>query len=53
MMLLCQDNVTEWDIRSWYWQPGFFMGLHYKVAMNAPLSQIGSRPHMTLDVART
>ena len=29
-----QDNVTEWDIRSWFWQPDFPMGQHYKVAMS-------------------
>ena len=27
----CQDNVSEWDIRSWCWQPGLPVGWHYKV----------------------
>ena len=22
----CQDNATEWDIRSWSWRPGFPVG---------------------------
>ena len=25
----CQDNVTEWDVRPWCWQPGFPMGQNY------------------------
>ena len=29
----CQDNVTEWDSRSWYWQPDFPMEQHCKLAM--------------------
>ena len=31
---LCQDNVTEWDIRSWYWWSDFPVGQHYKVSMD-------------------
>ena len=27
----CQDNVTEWDIRSWCSWPDFPVGKHYKV----------------------
>ena len=30
----CQDNVTEWDIWSWYWHPGFPMRHQFKVAMS-------------------
>ena len=26
----CQDNVTEWDIGQWYWQPDFPVGQHDK-----------------------
>ena len=29
----CQDNVTEWDNRSWCWQPGVPVRQHYKIAM--------------------
>ena len=39
-----QDNVTEWD--------GMVSQWDYKVAMSAQ-SQVGTRPGMTLDVART
>ena len=46
-----QDNVTEWDIRSWCWRPGFPVGQHYKVAI-AALSQISTSPDMTLNVAK-
>ena len=31
----CQDNVTEYDIRSWCWWPDFIIGQHYKVTMSA------------------
>ena len=49
----CHDNVTKGDIRSWYWQPGVPLGKKpYKVTMSA-LSQVGTPPDMTLDVART
>ena len=30
-----QDNVTEWDIKSWYWRSGFPVGQHYEIAMCA------------------
>ena len=29
-----QDNVTEWDIMSWYWWPGVPVKQYYKVTMN-------------------
>ena len=44
--------VTEWDIRTWCGQAGFPVGQHFKVAVSL-LSQIGTRPDMTIDVART
>ena len=44
--------MTEWDIRSWCWQPGFPVGEHYKLDMSVQ-SQICTRPDMSLDVART
>ena len=28
-------SVSEWDIRSWCWQPGLLVGQHYKVSMGA------------------
>ena len=28
----CEDNVTEWDIRSWCWPPDLPVGQHYEVA---------------------
>ena len=31
----CQDNGTEWDIRSWCKWPGFPVGQDYKVTMSA------------------
>ena len=31
----CQDNVTEWDIRSLCSEPGLPVGQHYPVAMSA------------------
>ena len=43
----CQDNVTEWDIMSWPWWHGLRVGRHA-----CTLSQVGSRPDMTIDVAR-
>ena len=39
----CQDNVTEQGIGLWCWWPDF----------PALMSQVGVRPDMTLDVART
>ena len=48
-MTQCQDNMTEWDIR-WPGFPGVG-GSTIKVAMTE-LSQIGTHPDMTLDVAR-
>ena len=30
----CQDNVTEWDIGSGYWQLNFPVGQHYKGTMS-------------------
>ena len=30
----CQDNVIEWDIRSWYWWPGLPVGHHTNVVMS-------------------
>ena len=31
-----QDNVMEWDIRSWCQWPDFPVGQHYKITMSAP-----------------
>ena len=46
-----KDNITEWDIRSWCWQPGLPVGQHYKVTMILHCHK--SVPVlMTLDVAR-
>ena len=28
-------DVTEWDIRSWYWRRGLSVGQHLKVVMSA------------------
>ena len=28
------DNVTEWEIASWCWQPGVTVGQHYEVIMS-------------------
>ena len=30
-----QDNMTEWNIESWCWQPGLPGGQHYKSIMSA------------------
>ena len=30
----CQDNVTEWNIRSWCQRPSLPVGQYYKVAMS-------------------
>ena len=30
----CQDNMTEWDIESWYQWSVFPVGQHYKVSMS-------------------
>ena len=30
-----QDNVTEWDIRAWYSQPGIPVEQHYQVTIRA------------------
>ena len=42
----CQDNVTEWIIMSWYWQPGLPVGEHYKVTTNC----IVTPPDIILDI---
>ena len=31
----CQDNVTEWDVSLWCWQPSLPVDSHYIVTMNA------------------
>ena len=31
----CKDNVTEWDSRSWCWQPGVPLRQCYEVTMSA------------------
>ena len=51
----CQDNVTEWDIRSWCWRSGLLVlvGQHYESHYECALSQVDTHPDMTLDVART
>ena len=37
----CQDNMTEWDIRSWSWWPGFLVEQrHHDYA----LTQVGACP---------
>ena len=33
---ITEDNVTEWDIRSWCQQPGLPVGQRYKMAMSVP-----------------
>ena len=48
----CQDNPTQWDIRSWCRQLGFPVGQHYKVVMGAHCHKSVSIL-MTLDVVRT
>ena len=45
------DNVTEWDIRSLYWQPGFQVGHYYEVTMSCE-SQVGTHLDMTVDDGR-
>ena len=30
-----QENVTDWDIRTWCWWPAFPGRQHYKAAMSA------------------
>ena len=57
-MAQCQDNLTEWNIKSWCWQDGLPVGQHYKIGMSVHChklvpSQVGTRRDMTLDVART
>ena len=42
-LVQCQDNVTDWDIRSWSWQSGLPVGNTIKMPC----------PDVTLDVART
>ena len=47
---MCQDNVTELDIRLWCWWP-HLVGQHYKVTMIAHYHQlvpILKRPQMLL-----
>ena len=53
-LVQCQNNVTEWDIRSWCWQPGLPVFQHYEIMMNVQ-SQVGTHPgpDMTFDIART
>ena len=41
--------MTEWDIRSWCWQPGLPVRLYFKVAMSAPYHKY-SVPVLILDV---
>ena len=45
--------MTVWDIGSWCERSGFQVGQYSKVAIECALSQIGTRPDMTLDVVRT
>ena len=33
-LVQCQNNVTEWDSRSWCWWPGVPVTQYYKVAMS-------------------
>ena len=50
-LALCQDNVTEWDIKSWCIWPGFPVG-NYHSHHECTLSEVITRPDMTLDVVR-
>ena len=34
-LALCQDNATEWDIRSLHWNPDFLVGQLNKITINA------------------
>ena len=50
----CQDNVTEWDTRSWW--PGFPVRQHYKIGMRALSHKSvpdGPSPGMIIYAART
>ena len=38
-----QDNVIEWDSRSWCWWPGFPVGQHYKALMGRCCSVCGKK----------
>ena len=44
----CQDNVTEWGIKSWHWRFGFSLGQHYKVTMRAHCHKSVPIPYMEL-----
>ena len=46
----CQDNVTEWDIRSWCWQTGIPVWAALQSRHECVLSQVGTSPDMTVDV---
>ena len=35
-----QDNVTRWNIRSWFWRPGLPMGQYYKVGRLPTLNTV-------------
>ena len=50
----CQDNITEWDIMSWFWWPGLPVAQHYIVLSHygCALSQVSAHPDMTVDVAK-
>ena len=42
--------MSEWDIKSWHWQPLLLLGKHYIVTMRACCH---NHPGMTLYVAST
>ena len=37
----CQDNITEWDIRSWFWWQDLAVGQQYKISINVHCHKLG------------
>ena len=48
-MVKFQDDVTEWDVKSWCWWPGLPLEQYFKYT----LSPVGTRPDIILDIARS
>ena len=47
LLAQCQDNVLEWDIKSWHWWPNFPVWIHYKVASGAHCHKSSDHHDMT------
>ena len=49
----CRDNVTEWDIESWYWQPGLPVGAALYSCNECVLSPVDTHADITLHTVGT